>query len=312
MKNNLKIINMQVKNLFCRMRYLKNWYSLYLVYFNIKKKAVISFKNSITVKISNKDIKNFFFVEQIYLLKNKDPKINKLLYQIKDVLNTNKKKFIIKYDKFWNIQRDYMLDNLHDVFQKYSEPQTYSCFNKLNGELFVNIGANCGGYAIRCAKFSKVIAIEPNPKIISLLKENKRINKINNLKIINKAVWNKKQRMSLYEAKSYLGIIGGSSTLLPENMSNNIYQKNYYVMADTLDNILRGINKIDLLLIDAENAEVEILNGALQVLKRTRNIIIEVRDNTEEQIKKILIDNKFRLKTLDISEDSKNIYGKNY
>ena len=38
MKNNLKIINMQVKNLFCRIGYLKNWYSLYLVYFNIKKK----------------------------------------------------------------------------------------------------------------------------------------------------------------------------------------------------------------------------------------------------------------------------------
>ena len=303
---------MQVKNLFCRIGYLKNWYSLYLVYFNIKKKAVILFKNSITVKISNKDIKNFFFVEQIYLLKNKDPKINKLLYQIKDVLNTNKKNFIIKYDKFWNIQRDYMLDNLHDVFQKYSEPQTYSCFNELKGKLFVNIGANCGGYAIRCDKFSKVIAIEPNPKVVTILKENKRINKINNLKIINKAVWNKKQRMSLYEAKSYSGIIGGSSTLLPENMSNNIYQKKYYVMADTLDNILGNINKIDLLLIDAENAEVEILNGAVQVLKKTKNIIIEVRDNTEEQIKKILIDNKFKLKTLDISEDSKNIYGKNY
>ena len=273
---------------------------------------MILFKNSITVKISNKDIKNFFFVEQIYLLKNKDPKINKLLYQIKDVLNTNKKNFIIKYDKFWNIQRDYMLDNLHDVFQKYSEPQTYSCFNELKGKLFVNIGANCGGYAIRCDKFSKVIAIEPNPKVVTILKENKRINKINNLKIINKAVWNKKQRMSLYEAKSYSGIIGGSSTLLPENMSNNIYQKKYYVMADTLDNILGNINKIDLLLIDAENAEVEILNGAVQVLKKTKNIIIEVRDNTEEQIKKILIDNKFKLKTLDISEDSKNIYGKNY
>lgn len=66
---------MQIKNLFCRMKYLKNWYPLYLVYFNIKKTALISFKNSITIKISNKDIKNFFFVEQIYLLKNKDPKI---------------------------------------------------------------------------------------------------------------------------------------------------------------------------------------------------------------------------------------------
>ena len=84
------------------------------------------------------------------------------------------------------------------------------------------------------------------------------------------------------------------------------------MIADTLDNILKSINKIDLLLIDAENAEVEILNGAVQVLKKTKNIIIEVRDNTEEQIKKILIDNKFKLKTLDISEDSKNIYGKNY
>ena len=77
-----------------------------------------------------------------------------------------------------------------------------------------------------------------------------------------------------------------------------------------MNEMFRNQNVIDLLLIDAENAELEILKGSNEVLNKVKFIIVEVRGNTEKGVKEILNKNNFKINELDVSQNSKNIFGK--
>ena len=305
----MKILLQQFENLIKRMRYNSNWYDFYLVYFGLKKEALIKFKNTIAVKIKMDNISPYYFVEKFYNI----TKTRILLKSLPQNFECND--FIFNFDNLkWYIKNEYILDSVNDILQRYNEPLTYNLFNSLIGDVFVNVGSNVGGYTLRARKFSDVIAIEPNPQIYNILKKNVELNKIN-IKILNIAAWDKKCKIKLYEPKTNkLGSVGGVSTLLPDTMLKNKvnYNSFYKVHADTLDNILNDLIYIDLLIIDAENAESVILNHSKKTLAKTKVIIIEVRNNTEIIVREILKNNGFKISVLDIFQGSKNICGKKY
>jgi FkbM family methyltransferase len=66
-----------------------------------------------------------------------------------------------------------------------------------NSKVFIDVGANIGGYAIRAAKYCKVYAFEPLPRNYKILKINE---KLNNVKInsYNLATGNKNGKVKLY------------------------------------------------------------------------------------------------------------------
>jgi len=306
--NKIKIAYVQFKNLLARSKYLNNWYSLYLVYFKIKKFSKIKFKNSITVNVYANNLSNFFFAEGLYT--SKDPKMIELLNSLENEIN-KEDNFVISFaNRLWYINRNYMMDSLYDIFQDKSEPKTFKIFSNIKGKLFVNVGANCGGYACRGDNFEKIVAIEPS-KVFSILRKNCELNKIKNIKLLNKAIWSKKGKLKLYETSTRLGISSGLSTLSPESMGTEgiSYNKSYSVRVDTLDNILKNEKEVDLLLIDAENAEYEILVGGKNTLKSAKRVIIEVRKNTEYKVRQVLRHEGFKIKALDKFDYSKNIYG---
>jgi FkbM family methyltransferase len=156
--------------------------------------------------------------------------------------------------------------------------------------------------------------LEPNPNVFYELNRNIKLNKIKNIKTLKIAAWSKKAKLELFSPKNRFGYGGQVSTLLPKSMEKEgiSYNTHFSVNTITLNDLLRNQDTIDLLLIDAENAEVEILNGSDEILNKTKAIIIEVRDNTERTVKDILNNYGFNIKELDISKNSKNIFGKKY
>ena len=90
----------------------------------------------------------------------------------------------------------------------YNELKTFNFIMKQirNCKVFVDVGANIGGYAIRTAKYCKVYAIEPLPRNYKILKINE---KLNNVKInsFNIAAGNKNDKVKLYYTQGNWGIL---------------------------------------------------------------------------------------------------------
>jgi FkbM family methyltransferase len=157
----------------------------------------------------------------------------------------------------------YLLDYLHAGL--YNEPETFKFIMKSikNSKVFIDVGANIGGYAIRAAKYCKVYAIEPFPRNYKILKINE---KLNNVKInsFNIAAGNKNEKVKLY----YTPRKWDEPSIKQE--------QNYFVEVEMkpLDEIINE-ESIDLMKIDVEGAEDLVLEGARNCLKRTKMVIIE-------------------------------------
>jgi len=145
---------------------------------------------------------------------------------------------------------NHLLDYLHACLC--NEPKTFNFIrNELkNATVFVDIGANIGGYTIRAAKYCKVYAIEPLPRNYKILKINE---KLNNVKInsFNMAAGNKNGKIKLYYEP---GAYGTPSVKRKQNYFIEVEMK-------PLDEIINE-ESIDLLKIDVEGAEDLVLEGA--------------------------------------------------
>jgi hypothetical protein len=101
---------------------------------------------------------------------------------------------------------NHLLDYLHAGL--YNEPKTFNFIMKQikNCKVFVDVGANIGGYSIRAAKYCKVYAIEPLPRNYKILKINE---KLNNVKInsFNMAAGKERGKIKLYYTQGNWGFL---------------------------------------------------------------------------------------------------------
>jgi len=170
---------------------------------------------------------------------------------------------IVEFNDKSKFALKHLLDYIHAGL--YNEPKTFDFIMKYlkSSKIFVDVGANIGGYAIRAAKYCKVYAFEPLPRNYNLLKLNEKINnvKINSFKV---AAGNSEERIKLYYNSNYPG--------KPSVMRR---QKDFIeVEMKQLDKLIDE-EKIDLIKIDVEGAEDLVLEGAKNCLKRTNVVIIE-------------------------------------
>jgi len=129
------------------------------------------------------------------------------------------------------------------------------------GATVIDVGAHVGFFTLKAASETgpkgKVVAIEPEPRNVELLKRNVERNALVNIAIVNKAAWNKCGKAPLY-----LGISSKTHSLITP--SNGQIQ----VCVDTLDHIADelGLSHVDFVKIDTEGAELEVLKGAEDIL----------------------------------------------
>lgn len=94
--------------------------------------------------------------------------------------------------------------------EEYEKEESNFIKNNLKpGGIFIDIGANIGFYTVLAAKIvgetGKVIAFEPDPKNIEILKKNIAENKLNNVVIEQKAVGERNGVISLYQSEHNAG-----------------------------------------------------------------------------------------------------------
>jgi FkbM family methyltransferase len=175
-----------------------------------------------------------------------------------------------------------MLDSL--------EPETYQRMRLIRGHTFVDVGANAGGYTLRLARnFGRVIAIEPDPLLVSIVQRNAILNQIENIEILPVAVSAVAGRGRLFKHGEFGQL---SSLSLPSSVFIDVKTR-------TLDEVTSKIDKVDLLKVDAEGAELAILSTGHSTLSKCTAAVIEVGPSTIKPIQTLLLTYGFSVTLLD-------------
>jgi len=169
--------------------------------------------------------------------------------------------------------------------------------NIKEGDVVVDAGANIGLFSI-LASFKvkdkgKVIAIEPEPNNLKILRQNVELNKLNNVIVIPKALYDKPGKMVSIKGEGVGAYVSEDGEGLVETT--------------TIDKIVEETGlKPRILKMDIEGSEGKALIGGINTLKHLELIEIEVHD--EENMKKVEeILSGFRKRELAI-EDLGNVY----
>jgi FkbM family methyltransferase len=178
---------------------------------------------------------------------------------------------------------------------KYGGPCKNDKYQPKTGDVVAEMGAYRGYFILRLCDWigesGKVVAIEPIPDNLRVLKKNLKANSINNCVIIEKGVWHEPDRMVLnrkeHENQS-------ASLVLAEHGEDR-----HSVPVDSLDNILKEaeVDHCNFMVIQLNGVEINALNGMTEV--RPENLAIAARydiegQNAIEAIKKWMNDNGYK------------------
>lgn len=153
-----------------------------------------------------------------------------------------------------------------------------------SGDNFIDLGANIGYFSLIAARVvgvdGKVFAFEPSPIIHARLLTNITLNKIENIKVFNRAV-------SSLNGKAIFKIPTGDSINSGRSSFRNIEESHSDVEVETiaLDSILDTLPTIRLIKMDIEGAEGMALEGMNKLIQRDKpTIIFELSDNYLKQM----------------------------
>lgn len=176
---------------------------------------------------------------------------------------------IVKIEDAFFITHDF--EDLYHA-QLFYEKKTLAFIleNFRNGNVFVDVGANIGGYTIRLGKRGTTYAFEPNPRNYQVLVANVNLNGVRSAHIFSTLVGNQSRRANLYLSKFH-----GRHSMLGRGEYTD-------VKTVTLDSALGTLNRIHILKIDVEGAEPTVLSGAEETLKRTVCVVVETSGSQEK------------------------------
>ena len=160
------------------------------------------------------------------------------------------------------------------------EPETTRLFQSVvkPGMTFIDVGAHVGYYSLLAARQvgpeGKVFAFEPEPVNYSLLVKNVELNEYQNISPIPEAVSSSNGFSTLFVSALDSGRNSVFHHGLPENGS-------VQVATTTLDAFLeeRGWPKVDIIKIDVEGAELDVLGGMTELLRKSENLKLIIEFN---------------------------------
>jgi FkbM family methyltransferase len=143
------------------------------------------------------------------------------------------------------------------------------------GDVFVDAGANIGVYTLLASRLvgqtGRVVAIEMMPDTAELLRRHVAENGCANVEIVERAL--NGRAGETVTARVPTGQHGQASVA---NMAeaNRAYEERI-VRTTTLDDVTRGLQRIDILKLDVEGAELMALAGGATTLQKTQKVIYE-------------------------------------
>jgi FkbM family methyltransferase len=114
----------------------------------------------------------------------------------------------------------------------------------------------------------KIVAFEADPLISKTLSENVSRNNLKNVEVISAAVWKENGMLDFQSDGALGGKVGVGFTS---------------VKSIRLSDELKKENKIDLLIMDIEGAEIEVLKDCMEELKRVNRLFVEWHGNEKQE-----------------------------
>ena len=134
-------------------------------------------------------------------------------------------------------------------------------------DLVFDVGSHHGLHTICMARHSaRVVAVEPNPHNVAILKTNTKLNSLHNVVIRQVAVGDSIGKIALLRDSNQGGVLPRKTGSLPT----------VDVEVLPLDRVAQECGFPNLLKIDVEGFEDRALKGASQILQRCPKIVIEV------------------------------------
>lgn len=155
----------------------------------------------------------------------------------------------------------------------YNEPETHTFIKAVTSEIsfrivFVDVGANIGEMITDFARLpaiEHIFAFEPNPRCVTICKENIRLNSYRNVTLVAKVV-NDDGRDVLFHLNEDVPV---TSSYVEESSPDGVR-----VAATTLDQELHGISIPTIILIDVEGAEAAVMKGGAEFIQENMPLII--------------------------------------
>jgi len=145
-------------------------------------------------------------------------------------------------------------------FEKYMNKEL-----KMDEGVFIDVGAHVGKHSIYVAKKlgnrGKVLSIEANNETANLIKENIKLNNLDNVEVFEIICLDKKKEITFFKDDFHTA-------------TNSIYKKDgkYGIKknADSLDNLFPNIKNVKIIKIDVEGAEESVIDGAKKIINNIR------------------------------------------
>ncbi len=150
------------------------------------------------------------------------------------------------------------------------------------GAVMLDVGAHIGTFTFKGAKAvgkqGRVVAFEPNPETLKLLRDNVAANHADNVTIAPVACTDREQTLHFYAAPI---VNTGASSLARDNASVSLTEapREYTVQGRPIDAVVEELKlaRVDAIKVDIEGAETSAMRGASQTLRRFHPVIaIEV------------------------------------
>jgi FkbM family methyltransferase len=142
------------------------------------------------------------------------------------------------------------------------------------GATFVDIGANIGWFSLLGASLvgpaGKVVAIEPNPRNVALLRQSAQDNGFGNIEVLAVA-------LSEHPGAAALETDGSNGRIIPvDGPPAAPVEAEFVVASYPLDDLLAstGIGRVDVIKIDVEGAEPLVLRGGTATITSSRPVLI--------------------------------------
>ncbi len=184
----------------------------------------------------------------------------------------------IKIDNLYLYSNHKRNKTSHSLLQKcnffdVSEINTIKKLNNLHKIFLIDCGCNFGFYSFYTASLSnenEIISIEASKNTLEEFNKNLDLNNFHNIEILNKAVADlDNKKIEFHESEK-----DWESSIL--NRKFNIKQK-IFVDTVTIDNVLKNRkinNKLIIIKIDVEGADINVLDGAKNTIKKNKPFII--------------------------------------
>ena len=183
-----------------------------------------------------------------------------------------------------------------EYFKNYSDKKFFSNLVDIPNPIIFDVGAHLGEsieFFTNIYPKCRVISFEPNPESF----QNLMSKGYKNVSVVQEGLSNKIGKAKYY--KQTMSHLGGLKKINHDSEDSLGYAKQalneeIQIKINTLDNYCKThkINSIDILKIDVQGLEVEVLQGATNILKSTKVITLELSlydfyENTESPLLQI-------------------------